>query len=209
MGLHEVAGWLSIACGAVGAGGALYRLTTARQSGAGFRAIPLDVCAWLLTSLGVLTGGILYVCDSRYPHGSRLAWIPIAFVTAGMAPLIGGGIVWSRRVIRDSSSSAETPGPDPSSANTAGADPAITIDASTADLIERIKNVRFGTTRLAQGYDEEEVDVFLDNLMAVLSGGGRLHGSELREVQFSRTRLRPGYVIADVVAFLDEVTPAG
>ena len=64
--------------------------------------------------------------------------------------------------------------------------------AMPAGLIERIKNVRFSTTRLAPGYDEEEVDTFLDKLVAVLSEDSELDRSELHEVRFSRTRLRPG-----------------
>jgi DivIVA domain-containing protein len=196
MGLHEVAGWLSLACGVVGAGGVLRRLRAARRGGAGFRAVPLEVWAWLLTSLGVLASGILYLHYPRYPHGTWLNWIPPTFATAGIAVLIVAGIAGFRRIIRDSSA----PGPEP--------EPTVTIDDRTADLIERIKNARFGTTRLGQGYDEEEVDVFLDKLVAVLSGGGQLHHSELRAAQFSRTRLRPGYVMADVVAFLDQVAQA-
>ena len=85
---------------------------------------------------------------------------------------------------------------------------AITLDAGTAGLIERIKNVRFSTTRLAPGYDEEEVDTFLDKLVAALSGDGQLDRSELRTVRFSTTRLRPGYAMPDVDTFLGEVTQA-
>jgi DivIVA domain-containing protein len=86
--------------------------------------------------------------------------------------------------------------------------PAIALDARTTGLIERIKTVRFSTTRLSPGYDEEEVDVFLDKLVAALSQEGQLDRSELREVRFSTTRMRPGYVVPDVNAFLEEVAQA-
>jgi DivIVA domain-containing protein len=86
--------------------------------------------------------------------------------------------------------------------------PAIPLDARTTALIERIKTVRFSTTRLSPGYDEEEVDVFLDKLVAALSRDGQIDRSELRDVRFSRTRLRPGYVFTDVDAFLEEVAQA-
>jgi DivIVA domain-containing protein len=76
-------------------------------------------------------------------------------------------------------------------------------------LIERIQNARFRTTRLGSGYDEEEVDDFLDKLVAMLSGGGRLDATELSSVRFSPTRLRPGYVKQDVDAFLLEIARLG
>jgi DivIVA domain-containing protein len=72
-------------------------------------------------------------------------------------------------------------------------------------LIEQIQNARFQTTRLASGYDEEEVDAFLDKLVATLDDGGRLDAAELSVVRFSTTRLRPGYVKQDVDAFLREI----
>ena len=75
-------------------------------------------------------------------------------------------------------------------------------------MIERIKNVRFGTTRLARGYDEEEVDTFLDKLVAALNQDGQLDRSHLRDARFSTTRLRPGYAMPDVDTFLDEVAQA-
>jgi DivIVA domain-containing protein len=42
------------------------------------------------------------------------------------------------------------------------------MDARHLDLIERIKNAQFRTTRLSPGYDEEEVDNFLDRVVAIL-----------------------------------------
>jgi DivIVA domain-containing protein len=96
-----------------------------------------------------------------------------------------------------------------SSADTTAPGPATTLDDSVAGrLIEQIRTIQFSTTRLAPGYDEEEVDIFLDKLVATLSEGSQLYSSVLRNARFSTTRLRPGYVIADVHAFLDEVAQA-
>jgi DivIVA domain-containing protein len=82
------------------------------------------------------------------------------------------------------------------------------MDASYADLIERIKNAQFRTTRWSPGYDEEEVDNFLDRLVAILRDSGRPALEELRTVQFATTRLRPGYVRQDVDRFLREIGEA-
>jgi DivIVA domain-containing protein len=82
------------------------------------------------------------------------------------------------------------------------------MDASHADLIERIKNAQFRTTRWLPGYDEEEVDNFLDRLVAILRDSGRPDLEELRTVQFATTRLRPGYVMQDVDRFLREIAEA-
>jgi DivIVA domain-containing protein len=89
-----------------------------------------------------------------------------------------------------------------------GRGPASAPDACTAGLIERIKNVKFSTTRFAPGYDEEEVDTLLDRLVAALSQDGQLARLELRDIRFSRTWLRPGYAMPDVNTFLDEVAQA-
>jgi DivIVA domain-containing protein len=82
------------------------------------------------------------------------------------------------------------------------------MDASYADLIERIKNAQFRTTRWSPGYDEEEVDTFLDRLAAILRESRRPDLEELRTVQFATTRLRPGYVMEEVDVFLREIAQA-
>jgi len=71
-----------------------------------------------------------------------------------------------------------------------------------AGMIERIEKSQFSATRLKPGYDEEEVDKFLDSLVAALRRGEL---PEVRGARFSATRLRPGYVEQDVDALLDEV----
>jgi DivIVA domain-containing protein len=110
-----------------------------------------------------------------------MLWIVPWIVSRGRARGLGPG-------------PAETPDPDP-----------VIAPDSIAGLIERIKNVKFHTVRLTPGYDEEEVDNFLDELVAILSHGGQLYRSRLSNARFSTTRIRPGYAVPDVDAFLDEV----
>ncbi len=73
--------------------------------------------------------------------------------------------------------------------------------ASTAAAVARIRDVKFGTTRW-DGYDEEEVDAFLDEMIARLSRGEAADPGVAPE--FTSTRLRPGYRKADVNALLRE-----
>lgn len=70
-----------------------------------------------------------------------------------------------------------------------------------AVMIDRITNAKFHTTRLKPGYDEEEVDKFLDQVVAQLRAGGL---PEVRGSRFSPTRRRPGYVQQDVDDLLRE-----
>ncbi|HEY1670816.1 MAG TPA: DivIVA domain-containing protein [Trebonia sp.] len=65
--------------------------------------------------------------------------------------------------------------------------------------IARIRGAKFRTTRW-DGYDADEVDDFLDEMIAQLSRGDSVPGSPV----FTRTRLRPGYRTADVDALLRE-----
>jgi DivIVA domain-containing protein len=206
MGSQDVAGWVLIASGAVNVGGALPTLARARRSEARSVAIPARVWSGLLAGLGLFAGGVLYLRYPHYPHGIWLNWIPRTLAAGALILLIVPWIVSRGKARRLGVSSADTPGL--SSGHMPGPGPAIALDASTMGLIERIKNVRFGTTRLAPGYDEEEVDTFLDKLVTALNQDGQVDRSELREVRFSRTRLRPGYAMPDVDTFLDEVTQA-
>ena len=82
------------------------------------------------------------------------------------------------------------------------------MDARYLDLIERIKNAQFCTTRLSPGYDEEEVDNFLDRLVAILRESDLPDPDEVRNVQFATRRLRPSYVMEDVDGFLREIAEA-
>lgn len=57
-----------------------------------------------------------------------------------------------------------------------------------AAMIDRITNAKFGTTELKPGYDEKEVDDFLDQVMAQLRSGGL---PEVGGAWFSVTRNAP------------------
>jgi hypothetical protein len=76
-------------------------------------------------------------------------------VVPGIVSRRRGGVPWWRFWVRVS--------PPPSAAEaTTGPGPAITLNAKTSGLIERIEKARFSTIRLSAGYDEEEVDIFLE-----------------------------------------------
>ncbi|MFE9243176.1 DivIVA domain-containing protein [Nocardiopsis sp. NPDC006938] len=75
-----------------------------------------------------------------------------------------------------------------------------------------IREKRFATTRLTTGYNEQEVDDFLDRaeytLEVLLQGRpdrATLTAAEVERVQFATTRARPGYDPAQVDQFLDEL----
>ena len=73
------------------------------------------------------------------------------------------------------------------------------------ELVDRIRGCRFGTTR-RRGYDEEQVDDFLDRVMNGLVQGERGTLQQLAgEARFKTVQLRPGYVMADVDNFLTSV----
>jgi DivIVA domain-containing protein len=68
-------------------------------------------------------------------------------------------------------------------------------------LIGLVRNVQFGTTRLGEGYDERDVDEFLDTTITALRHG-RARASEVKKAAFRTTRMRAGYRPQDVDAFL-------
>jgi DivIVA domain-containing protein len=82
------------------------------------------------------------------------------------------------------------------------------VPLAVRKLVDRLKATRFGTTRRG-GYDEEEVDEFLDRITDSLVRGER--GTLLRlagEARFTTARMRPGYVMADVDSLLASVEQA-
>jgi DivIVA domain-containing protein len=74
---------------------------------------------------------------------------------------------------------------------------------------QEVRDIRFATVRLTEGYDEDEVDAFLDRVLLALvepaDGPQRLTAEEVHEVLFTTTRLREGYDMAQVDEFLDLV----
>ena len=76
-----------------------------------------------------------------------------------------------------------------------------------AETAEWVEMMQFSTTRLRPGYDEEEVDFFLDEIRNTFLGNRKppLTPVDVRNKQFSTTRVRPGYDEEEVDVFLDEV----
>ncbi|WP_344919353.1 DivIVA domain-containing protein [Streptosporangium oxazolinicum] len=75
------------------------------------------------------------------------------------------------------------------------------------DHAARVERVAFRPGRLGMGYDEDEVDVFLDRIVATLRGttDAPLTPGDVREARFTTVMLRPGYAIGEVDEFLDEM----
>ena len=71
----------------------------------------------------------------------------------------------------------------------------------------RYQRPRFAVVRFREGYDQEEVDQFLDRLFGTLEGrpvGRPVTADEVKAVQFSPVRIRDGYAVEEVDYFLDE-----
>jgi DivIVA domain-containing protein len=68
----------------------------------------------------------------------------------------------------------------------------------------RVERVAFRAGRMGSGYKEDEVDAFLDRIVATLRGTTDypVSAAQVREAKFSTVLLRPGYLITDVDAFL-------
>lgn len=83
-------------------------------------------------------------------------------------------------------------------------------DALLGLLTERdIHNVQFKTVAHTPGYDEDEVDSFLDRVALALAdpaeGPQRMRAADIRNTLFTTTRLREGYDMDEVDSFLDRV----
>jgi DivIVA domain-containing protein len=79
------------------------------------------------------------------------------------------------------------------------------VPPAVRELVDRIRSCQFGTTRRG-GYDEKEVDDFLDRIMNGLVRGERGTLQQLAgEARFRTVKLRPGYVMADVDGFVASV----
>ncbi|HUR04235.1 MAG TPA: DivIVA domain-containing protein [Nonomuraea sp.] len=68
----------------------------------------------------------------------------------------------------------------------------------------RVERVAFRPGRMGTGYNEDEIDAFLDRIVATLRGTTDypVTAENVREAKFSTVLLRPGYLIADVDSFL-------
>jgi DivIVA domain-containing protein len=78
-----------------------------------------------------------------------------------------------------------------------------------AALISRIAGIKFHRAWWGKGYDEKEVDDFLDRAMAQLREDKRLNPSALRNAAFTVTWLRPGYRTSEVNDLLEELARYG
>jgi DivIVA domain-containing protein len=72
---------------------------------------------------------------------------------------------------------------------------------------ERVERVVFRQGRLGMGYSEDEVDAFLDRIVATLRGttDEPISAEEVRSAAFATVLLKPGYATAEVDAFLSEI----
>jgi DivIVA domain-containing protein len=77
--------------------------------------------------------------------------------------------------------------------------------ATAQEMAEMVRTAKFRTTRLQPGYDEEQVDNFLDEIAETLAESRPLDPALVRAAVFSTTRVRPGYAQEDVNALLDKV----
>ncbi|MDH2430121.1 DivIVA domain-containing protein [Sphaerisporangium sp. TRM90804] len=84
-------------------------------------------------------------------------------------------------------------------------------EALTAAWLEtqaaRVERVLFRPGRLGAGYNEDEVDVFLDRVVATLRGttDRPLTAEQVRRAAFSTVVFKTGYAVAQVDAFLAEI----
>lgn len=71
----------------------------------------------------------------------------------------------------------------------------------------RVERVAFRPGRMGTGYNEDEVDTFLDRIVATLRGTTEfpVTAKDVREAKFSTVLFKPGYLIADVDSFLTEI----
>jgi DivIVA domain-containing protein len=218
--LHYVDGLVFILLAASYVSRPVCELVRVRRGETRFRAIPAGAWSYLGLSLLCLNCGIVML------EPEKRTWLVLLLLVVSSTALAFGaldGILSSRRAgvswwrfgvyVSLPPSAADVangddkqPGPDP--ADTLDPIPATALDARTLGLIEQIDNAKFSTTRLSAGYDEMEVDEFLDRLIAILRGGGQPDQEQLHNVRFAATRLRPGYVMQDVDGFLDEIARA-
>ncbi|MFG1707679.1 DivIVA domain-containing protein [Nonomuraea sp. M3C6] len=68
----------------------------------------------------------------------------------------------------------------------------------------RVERVAFRPGRMGTGYNEDEIDAFLDRIVATLRGTTEypVTAKDVRDVKFSTVMLKSGYLIADVDSFL-------
>lgn len=90
--------------------------------------------------------------------------------------------------------------------------PGTSAPANTRMSATSVRNKQFAITRLTTGYNEQEVDDFLDRaeftltmLMEGRPDRATLTATDVERVQFATTRARPGYDPEQVDLFLDSL----
>lgn len=188
MGIRQVEGWEDLGLAACYVVIAARQLIAVRR-GARAKASSLEwMVFWLIGACAFIVTGTLFL---RLPHGLRgpVGWIPALVFFASPLAFVVPWIVRRRGNPPDDTSAVQP-------------EQVTAPDDHAANLIARIENAKFSTKAVGLGYDERDVDKFLDGLVADLRRDGLIDPASLREVRFSRTRLRPGYAKADVDAFL-------
>ena len=91
-----------------------------------------------------------------------------------------------------------------------GSDPHVeTVAGQVPWLVGWIERAEFSSTRLRPGYHEQDVDEFLDRVVAGLLGQAPpVSGRDIRECVFGSAFFRAGYDEGEVDRFLDELAAA-
>jgi DivIVA domain-containing protein len=168
-------------------GGAVYLLETAKGLLAkdlpGYRIA--DVNSFLDGALAKLRDGVPLSAADLYA-----VTFPRTKVRRGYAPRD------VHRLIGKLAQLVQSPEPDPG------------IPLPVRDLVDRMRNSRFETTWLG-GYEEEEVDKYLDRIACDLIVGEPGTMRQLPgEARFTMVRYRPAYVMAEVDDLLGSVERA-
>jgi DivIVA domain-containing protein len=102
---------------------------------------------------------------------------------------------------------AAASGPAPAAGAAAADEPDGPGEEWFEEQARRVEQVSFRSGRLGMGYSEEEVDAFLDRIVATLrrTTDEPLTADDVRQVRFSTVLFRPGYAIGEVDEFLAEI----
>lgn len=167
--------------------GAVYLLETAKDR------LAKDFPGYRISDVDSFLAGVLAALRAGEPPPSavvRAFTFPLTKWRTGYAPRDVD------RLIGELAQLVRKPGP--------GAD----VPLGVREMVDRIRSSRFGTTRRS-GYDEEEVDKYLDRIMDGLTRGERGTLRQLAgEARFTTARLRPGYRMEDVDSLLASVEQA-
>jgi DivIVA domain-containing protein len=79
--------------------------------------------------------------------------------------------------------------------------PCVSFDEDPESLARYIRNATFRTSRFSSGYDQQEVDEFLNAAVDQVLREGRVSAPP----RFTEIWLRPGYVRQDVDALIAEI----